>query len=198
MIIITKHPNEIKSFLDELSGLESEEAITREIQSQYAKNCFMLEKKIEEQGGTFFFDRHNEPGQYPVSMIRSSDKKTFIFNGNSIVKLNLFQLRSKDRRSSEDILVEPFYPSFQATIVDIYEILKEKQYPHEEDSYHFSAIHPRNRQRLRARFRTELPQCFTDGILNINSFENFQCLIHQLDAIQLRTIFKTNIIFIDV
>ena len=194
MIIIMEELDKINSFLEGLLSLESEDEIQKEVQNLYSRECFMFEEKIAACGGTYSFVRSYMILQQPVSMIQSSNKRDFIIDGAYNVSLNLFQLRSKSKTLSEDILVEPFYPGVQIPIIDIYEILKVKPYSRTASRLH-SVIHPRNRQRLKERFSTVLPQYFTDGMLNICSVAEFLDMIHHLDTASLNSLFKNNITF---
>ena len=182
MIIITKAPNEIKRF---------SEAAQQIIQSIYAQNCFLLEQMILNTGMVC-----SQTGS-PVTLVLSSNERTFQADRNYSVRLRIYQLRSKQKHSSEDILIEPFYPGFQTTLMDIYGILRESPRFFGIESYRYSGTHsPRMRRDVRDRFRMVLPGWFSHGVLDIETFDAFYYRLHQLDPSQLQEIFRAFIFFI--
>ena len=196
MIIIQKAPHEIKEFLDLISQCDSQESIRQTIQQLYSRDCFELEKEFSFSRRSLNQSGNLLPGR-SLHLVLSSDKKRIIVNKSYITDLRLYQFRTGDRSQTEDILFEPFFPGFQSSLFDIYGILKEAPYSKEAAGYRFSATHtPRIRQYIRKRFRTVLPQYFSNNVLNLDSFEDFYQAIHRLRPFHLQLLFKKEFHFV--
>ena len=197
MIIIQKTPYEIKQFHANMSRYDSAENIQKDVQRLYITDCFTLEKRLEKDGGRYFFHSDFTEDPLPSSVVLSTDRKKIIVNKNAAFELHLYQVRSKNRSRVENILFEPFYPGFQSSLLDIYGILKDPPYSASSDAYRFSAMHtPRIRQYIRKRFHTIFPELFIQGVMNLDSFEEFYSMLHHMDSFQTLSLFRTGIRFV--
>ena len=197
MIIIQKTPYEIKLFHAAMSLYDSAENIQKEVQRLYAIDCFALEKKLEADGGRYSFHSDFLGTPLPSSVVLSSDRKNIIVNKNVSFYLRLYQLRAKDQSKAEDILSEPFFPGFRSSLLDIYGILKGHPYSASSDAYRFSPTHtPRIRQYIRKRFRVIFPDLFIGKAMIVDSFEEFYSMMHNLNSVQVRSLFRTEIHFV--
>lgn len=199
MIIIQKSPPEIKRLYDSYYAYESPEIVQKKVQHQYQYDCFELYRSLNAGSHTGNIFQHINIGfDLPCSLVASSNTKKVIVNKSFKVEIHLYRLRTQDKSKTEDILVEPYFPGFQTSLIDIYGILKERPGLKTSDSYRYSTTHTlRIMRHIPRRFHAVLPQFFIDkDILLFDSFEAFYEAIHQLNESQLRTLFGAQIHFV--
>ena len=173
------------------------ESYIKDLEDKLSQEKEKYEKRLEKDGGRYLFHSDFTEDPLPSSVVLSTDRKKIIVNKNAAFELHLYQVRAKNRSRVENILFEPFYPGFQSSLLDIYGILKDPPYSASSDAYRFSAMHtPRIRQYIRKRFHTIFPELFIQGVMNLDSFEEFYSMLHHMDSFQTLSLFRTGIRFV--
>ena len=197
MIIIQKNSEQINLFNCTIEKMKTLQDVRTFVEKTYSQDCQMFVQSLLSENNTANFRFQYSDRTVPVSLIRSSNQRLFAVNMKFEIKLNLYQLRSNDRKHYEDILMEPFYPGYKATISDIYGILKNATNPR-SDPYKYSGTHSyRMCYDIRRKFKSKLELLLGEGFnMSLVSFESFYEAIHQLDYKQLAVLFGADIQFV--
>ena len=195
ILIIQKAPCQIKRLVHDVEGFTDYSDIQCAIRRVYSDSCNALINQLPSDGKSILFSFPNIPGLQRASIIQSSNQRRFILGEDYEVHLQLYQIRSKDRRHYEDILVEPLYPSYMVSLYEVYRILLEKTECRPTYS-RASLLSSRNRHDIRKRFSERWVQITDNQPLPLESFDLFYQSIHNLTSDQLFILFGTRITYV--
>ncbi len=200
MIIISRTPNQIKHFINEVGKRYDESDIQEYVEAMYTKACAEFKEQIKTTKNKLVFTFPME-NTTTVTFIRSSNKRVFTMDAYNEITLRIYQIRSTDRKHYEDILVEPFYPSFKASLNVIYEILlvcsSKSSEHHNMDLERLAASYSkRSLYYIRQRFYSRWTELFGQDKLPLRTFEEFYNIIHHMNPMQLQSLFSTDITFV--
>ena len=204
MVIIQrtrKQINQLSAVFSEFSGPNVQERIQQYVMKDYAEACFMFEKEVRDNKGVFEFLFAGTGTSVPASIIHSTHRRSFVLSGAGKIDLTLSQIRSKDRRHYEDILLEPFYPGFCAPLHDIYVILYESIQSDHPKCCRFERSYPyATRYSIRRKITERLKVILEDDDITpvIRSYDSFYQAIHSLSSDQLMLLFNTHITFVSL
>ena len=192
MIIVQKTPLQIKQFLESVKRIGEQNYIQQYTQKIYTEECLALDCQWQTQEGLLFCFQGMKTA-IPSSIIHSSDQKRCVIENEFEITLSLYQLRSRDRKHHEDILVDPFYPGRKATLYDIYHVLI--QGPSTHSSSLGKPLSYRIQYNIRKNFTLRWQSLFGNTSLPLETFDGFCESIHKLNAEQLFILFGTHITF---
>ena len=198
MIIIVRSPHEIKRFLEDINNLAGNETVQRFVQQEYAESCYAFEKQSlsEISGSTRQFQGASM--NVPWTMIQSSNTRQFVIENSYSVKLFIYQIRYKKKSQYEDILMEPFYPSYKASLTDIYGIITGRSLTGIENLYKSAKGYSKSTfYDIRNKFQSKWREISVGDDLSLYSFDEFIDTIHHLNARQLCILFNNDITFVN-
>jgi len=195
IVIICKIPDKIKQLLNDISEFGEGIEIQNQIQKLYNESCRKLQECLSTNGYLYQFP--NMDAQIPTRIVYSKNTRKFVINGIYVITLRLYQYRSQDRQHSEDILMEPFYPSMKVSIYDIYRILHTRTSNEIDDSDPYvTVLSKRAVYTIRQKFQSQWKNLFNNARMQMDSFEDFYNALHQLTTDQLYSLFNTLIRFV--
>ena len=192
MFIVQKSAEQINRFILSLSTLNDRDEAQKIARKYYSDACLTLEKHVFRTSPEYQCPFGKQTLE-DVYIVLSSNTRSFVINNEFEITLQLYQVRSKDKKHHEDILVEPFYPRTKVLLPDLYNIIKA---PKKRSSGIQGPLTYRIRYDIHRKFIQRWSVSVGSNCIPLNSFEEFHTALHQLKTEQLRSLFGTSISFI--